>query len=48
MRIVCFNVNTVSPPHDVGCMAACLAAHVMLIGLNLIARAQTFFVDVQE
>jgi agmatinase len=37
LRIVSFDVNTVSPPHDVGGMTACLAAHVMVIGLHLIA-----------
>jgi agmatinase len=37
LRIVSFDVNTVSPPHDPGGMTACLAAHIMLIGLHLIA-----------
>lgn len=37
LRIISFDVNTVSPPHDVGGMTACLAAHVMVIGLHLIA-----------
>jgi agmatinase len=37
LKIVSFDVNTVSPPHDLGGMTACLAAHVMLIGLHLIA-----------
>jgi agmatinase len=40
LRIVCWDVNTVSPPHDVGGMTASLAAHVMLIGLHLIAGAR--------
>ena len=38
LRIVCFDVNTVSPAHDVGGMTAYLAAFVMLIGLHLIAK----------
>lgn len=37
LRIVATDVNTVSPPHDVGGMTASLAAHVMLIALNLVA-----------
>lgn len=37
LKIVSFDVNTVSPPHDVGGMTACLAGQVMLIGLHLIA-----------
>lgn len=37
LRIVSADVNTVSPPHDVGGMTACLAGHVMLIALHLIA-----------
>ena len=37
LRIVSADINTVSPPHDVGGMTACLAAHVMLIALHLIA-----------
>ena len=37
LRIVSVDVNTVSPPHDVGGMTACLAAHVMLIGMHLVA-----------
>jgi agmatinase len=37
LRIVSFDINTVSPPHDVGGMTAYLAGHIMLIGLHLIA-----------
>jgi agmatinase len=37
LRIVAADINTVSPPHDVGGMTACLAGHVMLIALHLIA-----------
>jgi agmatinase len=37
LRIVTMDVNTVSPPHDVGGMTAYLAGNVMLIGLHLIA-----------
>jgi agmatinase len=40
LRIVAVDVNTVSPPHDIGGMTACLAAHVMLIGLHLIALSR--------
>lgn len=40
LNIVCLDVNTVSPPHDVGGMTAYLAGHVMLIGLHLIAKAR--------
>lgn len=40
LRIVAADINTVSPPHDVGGMTACLAAHVMLIALHLIARGR--------
>lgn len=37
LDLVAVDVNTVSPPHDVGGMTACLAAHVMLASLHLIA-----------
>jgi agmatinase len=37
LNIVAVDVNTVSPPHDVGGMTAFLAATVMLYGLALIA-----------
>ena len=37
LNIVHVDVNTVSPPHDVGGMTAYLAGHVMLIGMHLIA-----------
>lgn len=37
LNIVAMDVNTVSPPHDVGGMTAYLAGAVMLIGLHLIA-----------
>lgn len=40
LNIVCWDVNTVSPAHDVGGMTAYLAGYVMLIGLHLIARAR--------
>ena len=36
-NIVAVDVNTVSPPHDVGGMTAFLAATVMLYGLALVA-----------
>ncbi len=38
LNLVGVNVNTVSPPHDVGGMSALLAANVTLGSLNLIAR----------
>jgi guanidinobutyrase len=38
LNLVGVNVNTISPPHDVGGMSALLAAHVALGSLNLIAR----------
>ncbi|WP_063776763.1 arginase family protein [Microvirga massiliensis] len=38
LNIVGVNVNTVSPPHDVGGMSALLAATVTLNALHLIAR----------
>jgi agmatinase len=38
LNLVGVNVNTVSPPHDVGGMSALLAATVALGSLNLIAR----------
>jgi agmatinase len=41
LRIVCWDVNTVSPSHDVGGMTAYLAGHVMLIGLHLIAKGRS-------
>jgi agmatinase len=37
LNIVAMDVNTVSPPHDVGGMTAFLAGTVMLVGLHLIA-----------
>ncbi|MBP5857511.1 arginase family protein [Marivibrio halodurans] len=37
LNLVAVDVNTVSPPHDVGGMTACLAAHVMLASLHLVA-----------
>jgi agmatinase len=37
LRIVAVDINTVSPPHDVGGMTAYLAATVTLIGLHLVA-----------
>jgi agmatinase len=37
LNIVAFDVNTVSPPHDVGGMTASLASQVMLIAMHLIA-----------
>jgi arginase family enzyme len=37
LRIVSFDINTVSPPHDVGGMTAYLAGQVVLIALHLIA-----------
>ena len=37
LNIVAVDVNTVSPPHDVGGMTAFLAATVMLYGLALVA-----------
>ena len=38
LNLVGVNINTVSPPHDVGGMSALLAAQVTLNALNLIAR----------
>jgi agmatinase len=38
LNLVGVNINTVSPPHDVGGMSALLAATVTLGSLNLIAR----------
>jgi len=38
LDVVGFNINTISPPHDVGGMSALLAAQVALGSLNLIAR----------
>jgi arginase family enzyme len=35
LRIVAADINTVSPPHDVGGMTACLAGHVAVVALNL-------------
>jgi agmatinase len=35
LRIVATDINTVSPPHDVGGMTACLAGHVAVVALNL-------------
>lgn len=37
LKIVSFDVNTVSPPHDVGGMTAYLAGQVMMIAMHLIA-----------
>ena len=41
LRVVAADINTVSPPHDVGGMTACLAGHVAVIALNLMAPART-------
>ena len=38
LNIVAIDVNTVSPPHDVGGMTAHLAATVVLVGLHLLVR----------
>jgi len=38
LDVVAFDVNTISPPHDVGGMSAYLAGCVMLEGATLIAR----------
>jgi agmatinase len=35
LNIVATDINTVSPPHDVGGMTACLAGHVAVVALNL-------------
>jgi arginase family enzyme len=35
LRVVATDINTVSPPHDVGGMTACLAGHVAVIALNI-------------
>ena len=35
LRIVATDINTVSPPHDLGGMTACLAGHVAVVALNL-------------
>ncbi|MCC5982751.1 MAG: arginase family protein [Rhodobacteraceae bacterium] len=35
LPIVAVDINTVSPPHDVGGMTACLAGHVAVTALNL-------------
>tara|TARA_B100000676_G_scaffold293967_1_gene331389 strand:- start:8950 stop:9879 length:930 start_codon:yes stop_codon:yes gene_type:complete len=40
LDIVAVDVNTVSPPHDVGGMTAFLAGCVMLEGMTLVARAR--------
>jgi agmatinase len=40
LSVVSVDVNTVSPPHDVGGMTAYLAATVMLIALHLVARGR--------
>ncbi|MFO1088142.1 MAG: arginase family protein [Hyphomicrobiales bacterium] len=37
LRIVSVDINTVSPPHDVGGMTACLAGHVAMVALHLVA-----------
>ncbi|MGE0211782.1 MAG: arginase family protein [Parvibaculaceae bacterium] len=37
LKIVALDVNTVSPPHDVGGMTAYLAGTVMLVGMHLMA-----------
>ena len=37
LRIVSVDINTVSPPHDVGGMTACLAAHVAMVAMHLVA-----------
>jgi arginase family enzyme len=38
LNIVAMDVNTISPPHDVGGMSALLAANVMLEGILLFAQ----------
>jgi len=38
LRFVAFDINTVSPPHDVGGMSALLAGNIALGSLGLIAR----------
>ena len=38
LRFVAFDINTVSPPHDVGGMSALLAANVMLEGILLFSQ----------
>jgi arginase family enzyme len=35
LNIVAADINTVSPPHDVGGMTACLAGHVAVVAFNL-------------
>lgn len=40
LNIVSVDINTISPPHDVGGMSAYLAATIGLIGLHLIARGR--------
>lgn len=35
LRIIATDINTVSPPHDMGGMTACLAGHVAVMALNL-------------
>jgi guanidinobutyrase len=40
LNLVGVNINTVSPPHDVGGMSALLAATVALGSLSLIARSR--------
>jgi agmatinase len=37
LRIVSVDINTVSPPHDVGGMTACLAGHVAMVSMHLVA-----------
>ena len=38
LDIVAMDVNTISPPHDVGGMSALLAANIMLEGLLLFVQ----------
>jgi agmatinase len=40
LKLAAIDVNTVSPPHDVGGMTAYLAATVILIGLHLVALSR--------
>jgi agmatinase len=38
LNVVAMDVNTISPPHDVGGMSALLAANVMLEGILLFSQ----------
>jgi agmatinase len=40
LKVVCMNVNTISPPHDPADMSAFLAAHVMFEFLVMLARQE--------